>query len=492
MSGDNVRVRFAPSPTGSLHVGNAKTALVNWLFATKHNGTFILRIEDTDRERSTPEALDTIYRALRWLGMDWDEGPEVGGPHEPYFQMQRTDLYLQNARRLIESGHAYRCFCTKEELDLERERARHEKRAYRYGGKCRAISLEESETRRDQAHVIRLKVPAGETSFNDVVFGRNVVSNKEIGDFIIMKSDGTPTYHFAVVVDDVEMEITHIIRGEGHLSNTPKHVLLYDAFGHEMPVFCHLPMILGPDGKKLSKRHGATDVLQFKNDGFLDDTMINYLSLLGWASGSDQEVFSVDEIVQQFELDQIGKSACVFNYKKLQWLNGQHIRRLPQEEFKRRIVGVLVDNGLISEQDARERDDWMTRLAAACQEKIGSLNEIVGYSDFFFQPVESYEEKGIKKHWKIPEVVEILSEFRDGLAGLEPFDIEQLETLAQAITERREIGLGKLIHPARLALTGKTIGPGFFETAALLGRDECVSRLDKSIQYTLKLHKETK
>ena len=482
-SGGAVRVRFAPSPTGFLHVGNAKIALVNWLFVHHVGGTFILRIEDTDVNRYTPGAVEVIFDSLRWLGLNWDEGPEVGGAHGPYFQSQRLALYREKVQALLDQGKAYKCFCTPEELETERERARQEKRAPRYGGKCRTLTTVQIEARKADPCGVRFEVPDGKTVFTDLVYGETTFDNDEIGDFVILKADGTPTYHFAVVVDDIAMRISHVIRGQDHLSNTPKHVLLFKALGEPFPEFCHLPLILGQDGKPLSKRHGATNVPQFRDEGFLPETMVNYLALLGWSPGDDREVLSVDELVNLFSLQALSKAAGVFNYKKLRWINGQHIRRLNKDDFADRVRSVLEQHQFVSGELTEEQKSWTSRLAEVCQEKISVLSDIVPYSDFFFKPVTEYEEAGIKKHWASAGVKDVLLKLTYKLNEVSPFLEPRIEAVCNEIVTQNGMKLGELIHPARLALTGKTVGPGFYAVVELLGREESVKRLKSAVKY---------
>jgi len=481
--GTAVRVRFAPSPTGYLHVGNAKTALLNWLFAKREGGTFILRIEDTDVERHVSGAIDVIFESLRWLGLNWDEGPEVGGDRGPYFQSQRQELYREKVQLLLRQGKAYKCFCTPQELEAERENARKERRPPRYSGKCRDLTAAQIEERNGDPFVIRFRVPQGRTVFTDLVYGETAFDNAEIGDFVILKANGMPTFHLAVVLDDIAMRISHVIRGEGHLSNTPRHVLLFQALGEPLPQFVHLPLILGHDGKPLSKRHGATNVLQFREEGFLPEAMVNYFALLGWSPGDDREILSVDELVELFSLDGLTKSSGVFNYKKLRWLNGQHIRRLSKDDFAARVRFVLQQNGFLPSRLSENQERWTQRLADVCQEKIAVLSDIVSYSDFFFKPIEQYEEKGIKKHWSEAGVNEILLQLAAALGDVSPFLEPQIEAVCTEIVERNGMKLGGLIHPARLALTGKTVGPGFYAVVELLGKEESIKRLQQAATY---------
>jgi nondiscriminating glutamyl-tRNA synthetase len=424
-----------------------------------------------------------VFEALRWLGLTWDEGPEVGGDFGPYVQSQRMELYREKADLLLRQGKAYKCFCTPQELEAERERARKEKRPPRYSGKCRELTAAQIEQRAGDPFVVRFRVPAGRTVFRDLVYGETAFNNAEIGDFVILKANGMPTFHLAVVADDIAMHISHVIRGEGHLSNTPRHVLLFQALESTLPQFVHLPLILGHDGKPLSKRHGATNVLQFREEGFLPEALVNYLALLGWSPGDDREVLSVDELVELFSLDGLTKAAGVFNYKKLRWLNGQHIRRLGKKDFAERVRSVLQQNGFLQPELTDEQERWTQRLAEVCQEKIAVLNDIISYSDFFFTPVEEYEEKGMKKHWSKKEVAGILLQLAAALGEVAPFLEPEIEAACRRIVEQNGMKLGDLIHPARLALTGKTVGPGFYAVVELLGKEESVKRLQRAAKY---------
>jgi glutamyl-tRNA synthetase len=479
------RVRFAPSPTGSLHIGGARTALFNWLFARHNQGTFILRIEDTDRQRSTPEALAAIIDGLRWLGIDWDEGPDVEGEYGPYNQMARLEIYQREARRLLANGSVYKCFCTPEELEKMREDARAKKVALHYDGRCRALTESEIAGRESAGtpHVLRFRMPEGTTAFDDLVRGRISFNNAEIDDFIIQRSDGTPTYNFSVSIDDVTMLITHVIRGEDHISNTPKQILLLRALGAAPPDYAHVSLIMGEDGSRLSKRHGATAVAAYEEPGYLPEAMMNYLALLGWSPKDDREIMSWTEMVSDFELSDVTKTAAIFSPDKLRWMNGQYIRSLTDEELADRIAPFLIRAGLLGESEAETRRQWLVKLARATRERLHLLTDIVPCSDCFFQDIESYDEKGVKKQWSKPEAKKILSDLMKTLKECEPFDEQTIETRCREYIEHEEIKLGDLVHPARLALTGKTVSPGFFETVALLGKEKSLHRLQKGIEY---------
>ncbi len=479
-----VRVRFAPSPTGYLHIGGARTALFNWLFARHNHGTFVLRIEDTDQERSTPEALAAIVDGLKWLGIDWDEGPGVGGGYGPYNQMARLEIYRREANRLLASGAVYKCFCTPEELEEMRERARSEKRTLSYEGRCRNLSASEVAEReaKGMPFVLRFRVPAGTTAFNDMVREEISFENDQIDDFIILRSDGTPTYNFSVSVDDVTMQITHVIRGEDHISNTPKQIMLIQAMGAELPEYAHVSLIMGEDGSRLSKRHGATAVSAYDEAGYLPEAMMNFLALLGWSPGGDREIMTWMEMVRDFDIADVAKTAAIFNPKKLLWMNGQYIRSLSDEELVERFTPFLVKAGLMSESEQQSRRDWLVKLAHATKKRLQLLADIVGYS-YFFRDIEGYEEKGVKKHWSKPGVAKRLSDLAEILKDCDPFDAQTIEARCNEYIDRENLKLGELIHPSRLALTGKTIGPGFFETVELLGREKNLQRLHKAIQH---------
>lgn len=483
MSG--VRVRIAPSPSGFLHIGTAKMALFNWLFARKHHGTFILRLEDTDAERSSEEYADAMCEGFRWLGIDWDEGPEFAGEPEkgaygPYRQSQRTALYQREVQRLIDEGKAYKCFCTKEELDAERERAKEEKRPPRYSGKCRSLTPEEVRHRGDASFVVRFRVPEGVTEIHDLVQGVVRVENREIDDFVIQKPNGDPIFHLAVVVDDGLMKITHIIRGDDHLTNAARHVMLFHALGYELPQMAHLPMVLDETGKKYSKRLHGANVLDWRADGYLPEALINYVALLGWTPGDEREVFDRDELIEAFTIERLGQSAAKFDLKKLQWLNGQHLRRLSVEELRDRVLPILREAGF----DVTSKSEaWLTQMAAICQEKLKTLNEIVDYTDFFFREPESYEEKAVKKQWGAEDAAKRMVEIRGLLAETEPWTHESLKQAFEKRAEATGSSLGHYVHPTRLALTGKSVGPGLFELTELLGRETALARIDRAITF---------
>ena len=483
---NDVRVRIAPSPTGFLHIGTAKTALFNWLFARKYNGTFILRLEDTDIERSTEEFAQALCEAFHWLGIEWDEGPEFGdvpqkGDFGPYRQSQRRELHRKEAFRLLEEGKAYKCFCTKEELEQMREQARQEKRPPRYNGKWRDAAPEQVVAMGDAPYAIRFKVPEGETVIQDLVQGEVRTQNREYDDFVILKPNGDPVFHLAVVVDDGMMKISHVIRGDDHLTNAARHVMLFNALGYQLPAFAHLPMVLDETGKKYSKRMHGANVLDWRNDGYLPEALINYVVLLGWTPEDEgRELFTRDELIQHFSAERLGASPAKFDIKKLQWLNGQHIRRLTPEQLRDRVVPILEKAGF----DTTEKSEaWLTKMAEICQTKIPTLNDIVPYTDFFFVEPAEYEEKAVKKQWQKEEAPDKMRTIRSILQDIVSWDHDTIKAAYEKLSEEAGVGLGQFVHPTRLACTGKSIGPGLFELLELLGKDACLARIDKAIQF---------
>lgn len=430
------RLRFAPSPTGYLHVGGARTALFNWLYARRHGGAFILRIEDTDVTRSSEEMVTGILDGLRWLGLDWDEGPEVGGPHGPYFQSQRLDKYRAAAERLLAQGAAYR----------------------------------------DEG-AIRFRIPEGTTSFVDLVHGPIEFDNAHVEPFVILRSDGHPTYHLSVVVDDIDMEITHVVRGDDHISNTPKQLLLYQAFGASPPRFAHVPLIMGPDKKRLSKRHGATSVMEYERQGYIPEGMVNFLALLGWSPGSgDRELFTLDELVQSFTLEGISGGNAVFNTEKLDWFNHQHLLRLDDETLVRRLQPWLESAGLWRASLQAEEFEWLRRVLALLRPRAKKLTEYVEGLRPFLQPPSSYDPDAVARHLASPGMHEHLEALAVAFEQT-PFEEAALEETLRKLASDRGVKAGVLIHATRIAMTGRMVSPGLFEMLVLLGRDQVLSRL---------------
>ncbi len=473
-----VRLRFAPSPTGYLHVGGARTALFNWLYCRRHGGTFVLRIEDTDVERSSMDMVTGILASMQWLGLTWDEGPGVGGPHAPYFQTERLDKYREAAAALVASGHAYRCYCRPEDLKAKRDAAQAAGGAWTYDRACRNLS-DADRSARDAAGLssaVRCNVPEGTTSFHDLVHGDINFDNAHIEDFVILRSDGLPTYHLSVVVDDVEMQITHVVRGDDHISNTPKQVLLYRAMNAAVPEFAHVPLILGPDKKRLSKRHGATSVGEYERLGYLPDAMVNFLALLGWAPGDDRELMSRDELIAAFSLDRISGGNAVFNPEKLDWFNQQYIMRLSAEELFARLGSDLAAAGLLEDAFV----DRSKTLAAIelLKPRSKRLPDIVAQLRPFVCEDFPRDEAAAAKHLSLPDLKPHLQAWRARLSDVSPFDPATLEAALRALADERGIKAGVLIHATRVAVTGQASSPGLFEVLAIVGRERVLRRLD--------------
>jgi glutamyl-tRNA synthetase len=474
-----VRVRFAPSPTGYLHIGGARTALFNWLFARRHHGTFVLRIEDTDAERSSWDMVAGIVDGLRWLGLDWDEGPDVGGPHGPYFQSQRLEEYRSMAQRLVDEGRAYYCYCSTEAIQRKREAAEAAGGGWIYDRTCCALShedrarLEASGTPR----AIRFKVPPGETRFEDLVHGPIAFDNAVIEDFVILRSDLQPTYHLSVVVDDVAMEITHVVRGDDHISNTPKQVLLYEAFGKPVPSFAHVPLILGPDKKRLSKRHGATSVMEYPKAGYLPEAMVNFLVLLGWSPGNDQEIFTRDGLIAAFALEGISGGNAVFNPEKLDWFNQQHIMRLSSGELLDRLEPLIRERGEWRDEFASTARPWLLRVVELFKPRLKRLPQFVDDARPFLREDIEYEAAAVAKHLGVGGMRGHLEALRQEYMQLDPFAATTLESILRSLAERRAVKAASLIHATRVAVTGRAASPGIFEVLELLGRERSLARL---------------
>lgn len=483
----DIRVRFAPSPTGYLHIGGARTALFNYLFARKNGGKFILRVEDTDVERTVEDSAEKMMQAFTWLGLNWDEGPIVGGPAGPYYQSQRIHLYRKYADYLVNKGHAYKCYCTPQELADDRLRAREERRAPRYSGRCRDLADEdiarlEAEGRKPG---IRFRTPeTGTTCVRDLIHGEVVFQNEEIADFIIMKSDGFPTYNFACVVDDWLMGVTHVIRADEHLSNTPKQMMMYEALSAPMPKFAHVPMILAPDRAKLSKRHGAQTVEEFKGKGYLPHALLNYIAFLGWTpSDSTREILSLEEMIDEFDLARVSQTPAVYDVQKLAWMNGQYIRALDVESLVRKYIPLAVSAGLSTREDLTARKEWVTKVVAALQERSRTMDEMVESSAYFFNPPQEYDPAGKRKFFAKPGVASLLRKGAAVLAEVSPWNLGTQEKAYRDLIEKEGIKGGELIHPTRLALTGRTVGPGLFDIMDILGKEETVARLIRASDY---------
>lgn len=477
-----MRVRFAPSPTGHLHVGGARTALYNWLLARGTGGSFVLRIEDTDLERSTETAVKQIIDSMRWLGLDWDEGPDAGGGHGPYRQTERLEIYGQAAARLLEAGHAYRCYCTPAELQERKERLRREGKPSLYDGRCRGLSDDERQRQEEsgKASVIRLRTPdQGATVINDLIRGEISFENSSIGDFILVRSNGVPTYNFAVAVDDAAMKISHIVRGDDHIPNTPRQLMVLKALGEPAPAYAHLPLILGADKTPLSKRHGSVSVEEFRRQGYLPEALVNYLALLGWSYDDRTNIFSRAELVEKFSLERVGSAAAVFDTEKLLWLNGQYIRGLDDAELARRLDEYVKDTPLAGLPGSGGRPS-LASLAPHVKEKMKTLADFIDLADFFFI-APAYGPEALDKLREDDESLARLAALRDQLAALPEFSITAVEEALRAAAAAADVKLGRYLQPLRIAVSGRTITPGMFETLALLGKEETISRIDAAL-----------
>ena len=464
---DTVRVRFAPSPTGSFHVGSARTALFNWAFARHHKGVFILRIEDTDRSRSTDEHIVQILDVLRWLGLDWDEGPPAPG----YRQTERFEIYRAHAERLLLEGRAYRCRCTRETLDALRAAARARKEQFRYPGTCREAGVPASEP-----HALRLKMPlGGQTVVEDAILGPVTFDNDTLDDWILVRTDGTPTYNFCVVVDDVTMKITHVIRGNDHLNNTPKQIACYAALGYPTPLFAHIPMILAPDRSKMSKRHGATTVEEFRDQGILPEALVNYLARLGWSHG-DQEIFSREQIVEHFALDQVGKAGAVFDREKLLWVSLEWIKAAAPERLAEALAPFLARALGAAPVEGKR----LAAIATSLRERSHTLVEMAEQAAFYFRPPAAYDPQARAKFWgsEAPQRYAVLIK---RIQAQEAFDPEGLEGLYRGLAAEMGLKLVDLAQLTRIAITGKTASPPVFQVAALLGKAETIARLKAAL-----------
>ena len=484
----SVRVRYAPSPTGEPHVGNIRTALFNWLFARRHGGAFIIRIEDTDQSRKVEGSVEQTLEALRWLGLDWDEGPDVGGTFAPYFQSQRLPGYRSAAERLLVQDDAYTCTCTPERLKQVREEQQRRKEPPGYDGRCRALPPEERTREADAAgaHVVRFAMPRdGETVVADVVRGEVRFANALLDDFVILKSDGFPTYHLANVVDDAAMRITHVLRAEEWLSSMPRHLQLYRALALEPPRFAHLPMILGPDRAKLSKRHGATSILQYQEDGYLPEAMVNFMALLGWSLDDHTVHLSRDDLIAHFDLDRVGKTGAIFDRERLEAMNGHYIRSLSPEAFAQRITPRL-ERDLPAAVPRPINAATVRNVGPLIQERVKLLGEVAELSDFFFVegPLAYRNEELLGKGFRDNPsgALAALAATRPALAELERWEVAAIEMALRALAERLELKAGHLFTPIRVAVTGKRAAPPLFDTLAVVGRERTLVRLDEAAQ----------
>lgn len=470
-----VRVRFAPAPTGTLHIGNVRTALFNWLFARHNKGKFILRIEDTDKERSRQEWADEIVDLLRWLGLDWDEGP--------YYQSQRLEIHRRAVQRLVETGQAYPCFCSPERLDELRRKAKRESRPFIYDRHCLNLPREQIEQKlsANETHTIRFRVPdTGKTVFEDLVYGPKEFENSLIGDFVIARSDGAPTFLLTCAVDDHEMGITHVIRGDDHLSNTPKQILIIEALGWEPPRYAHVPLICGPDRTPLSKRHGATALAHYRDAGYLPEALVNYLALLGWAYDDATQIFSRQELIEKFTIERVSRSPAVFDAEKLLWMNGYYIRNLPEKEIIERVRRWIAKRGY--DVDGLDRQ-WLDGIIRLEIERSKTLADFPDHLAYFLSDDLKFDEKAVKKHLKRPDARRALEALRKVLAEAPDLGQETLEPLMRQLAESLQLSFGKVAQPLRVALTGGAASPPIFDVLYYLGRERVLRRIDYALEH---------
>lgn len=479
---EEIRVRFAPSPTGYLHVGGARTALFNYLYARRTGGKFILRIEDTDRARSTEESIGAILRSMKWLGLEWDEGPGAEGAFGPYFQTQRKHLYDEYADRLIASGHAYYCFCSQEDIERERHEGAEHAAAPKYSGKCRNITREEAKARMaaGEKPAIRFRMPAREIRFEDVVRGELSFDGSLLGDMVIVRSDGIATYNYAVVIDDALMKITHVLRGDDHISNTPKQIVIYEALGLPIPRFGHISMILGPDGTRLSKRHGATSVEEYQKNGILPAALVNYLALLGWSPEGDREFFTKEELEKEFSLDRVSRSPAVFDSVKLKWMNGNYIRKLSDREAASTAFPYLAAAGLVPGSDAGNMMEWLEKVMKTAKTSFDTFAESPGRIKLFIDDdfEVNHSDAEVSKYVAAPELTSKVIDFVT--AEIEAAAVFDMASIKAAIKKaQKTLGLSghDVFMPLRVSLTGQSSGPGVYEMFDILGRERSVKRL---------------
>lgn len=480
-----VRVRFAPSPTGHLHVGGARTAIYNWALARRTGGTFILRIDDTDPERSTDENVQAILRGLRWLGLDWDEGPDVGGAYGPYFQTLRAATYLKALDTMRERGHAYPCFCTSEQLETKRDAARTKGGYAGYDRACRRIDPGTAVARvaAGEPHVWRLSVPEDRTevAFDDAIRGHMSFPADALDDFVLVRTDGTPTYNYATVVDDALMEITHVVRGDDHLSNTPRQILVFEALGHEVPVFAHLSMILGADGKRLSKRHGAASVEAYREEGFLPEAVLNYLALLGWSLDGETTMISSRMLRESFSLDRVSSNPAILDTDKLEWMNGVYLREMGAEAFVDRMAPWLVEAGLGTDAELPALRPWLIKLAPLVSERIKRLDEIVPMVRFLFEDDVAVDPAARAKVLQAEGAAIALAAARKTLTALPDFEAAPIEEALRALPEKTGVKAKLVFQAVRVAVTGTTVSLPLFESLELLGREKALARLDAAL-----------
>ncbi len=481
-----IRVRYAPSPTGYQHIGGLRTALFNYLFAKSNNGKFILRIEDTDQTRFFEGALEDIFETFKWIGIDYDEGPGKEGPHSPYFQSQRIKIYQEYAKILVEKGWAYYCYCDSERLEMVKKEQEVKKINIGYDRHCRNLSEKERKENEEKgiAPVIRFKAPLeGVTSFEDKILGKIEVNNETLQDFILLKSDGFPTYHLANIIDDHLMEITHVLRAQEWVPSTPNHILLYKAFGWDPPIFCHLPMVMGEDGQKLSKRHGATQVMEFRKNGYLPEALLNFVALLGWSYNDSQEIFSLEELCKFFNIEKINKAPAVFNYQKLKWFNSYYIKKMSEDKFLQAILPYFVAKKLISENLTTDELQYLKKLIPLIQPRIELLSEAPDIIDFMFGEFPQYKnwEAIIPKKVEKESVINILTDSIQILRNLGKESDEELQNKLYSLAEKYGVKAGAVFMPIRIAITGTNKSPELFPIMHILGIDLVLRRLENAI-----------
>jgi len=479
-----VRVRFAPSPTGELHIGGARTALFNWLFARHHKGKFILRIENTDLLRSQEDFTNSIIENLKWLGLDWDEGPEIGGEYGPYFQSQRLSIYREFADNLLRDGKAYLCYCSAEELEARKKKMQALGIPPVYDGRCRNLSQEERERfeKEGRKPTVRFKITRRDKiKVKDLLRGEVIFDSRLFGDFIILKSDGTPTFNFANVIDDALMRITHVIRGDDHLSNTPRQLLIYEALGFTPPSYAHIPMILGKDGSKLSKRHGATSVSYYREKGYLPWALVNYLALLGWSTPDSQQFFEKEELIQKFSLDRVNKSPAIFDPQKLEWMNAEYIRKMSTEKLTELVIPYLIGKGWVKKKPSSRDYGKVLRIVELEKDRLRVLSDITELADFFFERDFTYDNKAVARRLRKDYVFSLLQKIKDEISKADSLKEEDLERALRRLSEELGLSTGEVFHPLRVALTGRMRGPGLFELAVILGKEEVIRRIDRAL-----------
>jgi glutamyl-tRNA synthetase len=472
------RLRFAPSPTGYLHVGGARTALFNWLYARHFGGDFLLRVEDTDKARSNEASTRAIFEGLEWLGLTWDE-PVV-------YQGANVARHADDGARMLAAGAVYRCFCTAEELDERRAAAHARHETFAYDRRCDRLAAEEIArlVAAGTPYALRFRVPEGTTGWNDLVHGQITFPNKDIDDFVVLRSDGTPVYNMAVVSDDIAMRVTLVMRGDDHISNTPKQILLYQALGAPLPAFAHLPMIHGTDGKKLSKRHGATAVADYQNQGILPTAMLNFLALLGWSPGGDREIMTVPEMVKLFSADGLLRKAAIFDLQKLEWMNGQHLSLIALDDLLPRVVPALVGAGLATTESLAARPEWFRALIDLLRVRARTVLDIVRQAEPYLRDVIGYDPEAVAKQWKDRAgSASLLARTRERLSGVTDWTPAALEPALRELAESQGLTAGKIFQPLRVALTGLSVSPGIFDVLVMLGRDRSLARIDAAVAF---------